>query len=277
MRFNVEEAIRKRTSVRTYSSKMVDRETQDKILNYADTIDNPLGSVSRFKFIDKKSNEDGEKLGTYGVITGAELYLGAAVKDETFSMESLGYELEELILYMTSLGFGTCWLGGTFNKGAFAKEMNLEENEAFPIITPVGYQAGKRSFAEIIMQSAVKPRKRMPWEKLFFFEGFDIPLTKEQAGLYELPLEMVRLAPSAVNRQPWRVVLKDNNLHFFKASADKKESSNLDLQRLDVGIALCHFNLTAKECGIDGKIERKCPQDIDIPDNMTYIASWVKK
>lgn len=64
---------------------------------------------------------------------------------------ALGYSLEKVILYCTSLGLGTVWLGGTFNKGNFAKAVNLKENEILPIVSPVGYEGGKKSlFAKVV-------------------------------------------------------------------------------------------------------------------------------
>lgn len=53
--------------------------------------------------------------------------------------ESLGYVFEKIVLYITSLGLGTCWLGGSFNKADFEKAITLEEDEFIPVISPMGY------------------------------------------------------------------------------------------------------------------------------------------
>ena len=42
--------------------------------------------------------------------------------------------------------------------------------------------------------------------------SFAEPLTEEEAGDYQFPLEMLRLAPSAVNKQPWRVVADERTV-----------------------------------------------------------------
>ena len=53
---------------------------------------------------------------------------------------------------------------------------------------------------------------------------------------------MVRLAPSAVNRQPWRVVREGTDYHFYlKHDKGYVSSATGDLQKVDMGIALCHF------------------------------------
>jgi hypothetical protein len=43
-----------------------------------------------------------------------------------------------------------------------------------------------------------------------------------------------------------------------------------------VGIAICHFQLAAEEQGMAGYFERKDPE-MDFDENLSYIATWVKK
>jgi len=63
----------------------------------------------------------------------------------------------------------------------------------------------------------------------------------------------VRLAPSAVNRQPWRMVVMDDVVHFYLQRAKSLGGGKLDMQKIDMGIALCHFELMAKELGFKGE------------------------
>ena len=87
------------------------------------------------------------------------------------------------------------------------------------------------------------------------------------------PLEMVRLAPSAVNKQPWRVVIADNAAHFYlKRSKGFGHETDLDMQKIDMGIALCHFALTAKESGLDVRLTQMDSISGSESD-MEYIAS----
>ena len=75
----------------------------------------------------------------------------------------------------------------------------------------------------------------------------------EKDTILEL-LNATRLAPSAVNKQPWRVVVADNAAHFYlqrrKGSTNESHEGKLDMQKVDLGIALCHFALTAEENGL---------------------------
>jgi len=82
----------------------------------------------------------------------------------------------------------------------------LKEDEVMPAVTPIGYAADKRSIRESMMRKGMKSDSRLPFEELFFHGSFQNPLNESDAGIWQLPLEMVRLAPSATNKQPWRVV-----------------------------------------------------------------------
>lgn len=81
----------------------------------------------------------------------------------------------------------------------------------------------------------IKARRSVrTFEELFFDGTFDLPLTREKAGVFAEPLDMVRLAPSAVNKQPWRVVVADNAAHFYlKRSKGFVHGSHLDMQKID--------------------------------------------
>jgi len=49
-----------------------------------------------------------------------------------------------------------------------------------------------------------------------------------------------------------------------------------DLQRADMGIAMCHFDLTCAELGMKGKWIVKKPEKIDLPALTHYLATWVE-
>lgn len=102
---------------------------------------------------------------------------------------------------------------------------------------------------------------------------FDKPLLVENAEELQSALELVRLAPSAVNGQPWRVVRCGDRVHFYEKRGRGMASDTWDIQKIDMGIALCHFELGAVESGL-------CPvlyvEDPGLPgqDGLIYIASF---
>ena len=290
--FDIERSIRKRRSVRTYDKRKVDLCMREKIMEYAEGLQNPLGPKVTFRLLDKASDPKGDKLGTYGIIKGAELYVGAKIKREEYAPEALGYDFEQLVLYLTDMGLGTCWLGGTFNKGAFAEAMDVQDDEIFTIVSPIGYTADKMSLIEVMMRRGSGGDKRMPWEELFYDGDFGKPIAAGEAdavseaasviGGYAEVLEMVRLAPSAVNRQPWRIVVERGDgdvegvkaFHFYQSGIKADDSESVQMHRIDMGIAICHFHLAALEKGLKGKFERVEPADVDAPENTAYIVTW---
>jgi hypothetical protein len=191
-------------------------------------------------------------------------------------MEDYGYGMERNILFATSLGLGTCWLGGTLNRAGFARRIGLEEGELMPAISPVGYPAGKRSLTDRAFRFMAKSDRRRPWTELFFDGRPGNPLAQEHAGPFAEALEAVRIGPSASNRQPWRVVREGACFHFFlrRTPGYDRMTGEVRLQEVDMGIALCHFELAARESGIPGGWKDSRPS-FD-PEAMEYVVSWVK-
>ncbi len=266
---NITELITARRSVRSYDGITLNERTKEQLLSFAKTIHNPFDIPVDFKFLDAK------KCGLVcPVVNGTDLYVGGKIEALQDASLAFGYSFEAFVLYAQSLGLGTVWLGGTMNRSAFEEAMSLKENELMPCATPIGYAANKMSVRENMMRRAIKADERLPFEKLFFDGSFDTPLTKEKAHKFATPLEMVRLAPSAVNKQPWRVVVTGNTAHFYlKRSKGFGSDRKLDMQMIDLGIALCHFALTAQENGLGIKFVKQDP-NLTTSSDVEYIASY---
>jgi nitroreductase len=276
--FSVEEAVKKRYSVRNYAPQAIEADKNREIELFVDSLDNPFGKEVTFHYLDNRGLADQQKLGTYGVIKGAKRYIGTSIKVEPMALEALGYELETAMLYLAHLGLGTCWLGGTFNRKGFAKAMDIGEDALFPAVTPYGYAAPKMHMTETLMRKMIRADQRKPWEQLFFSEDFRTPLTKEAAGDLAFPLDMLRLGPSASNKQPWRVLLKGNTCHFYEyKEPGYSDAFPYDIQRIDMGIAAAHFDHSAKEKGIRGHFDTAAEPALTLPDHMEYAYSWIRE
>ena len=276
MKFPMEETVKTRYSVRTFKDQPLSLDARTKIESYITTLSNPFAASVTFRMLESKAAVNEEKLGTYGMIKGATEYFGATVSQGDLSLEGLGYEFEKLILYAASLGLGTCWLGGTFNRSEFAKAMDVKENDIFPAISPIGYPADRKSLKEFLVRRAVKADKRKKWEELFYNMNFASPLSQTEAGVYAFPLEMIRLAPSASNKQPWRIVRDGKSYHFYKTTAPGySDKLGFDVQLVDMGIAACNFHLAAMEKDLAGGFKVLPAPAIAVPENTGYIFSWV--
>ena len=280
--------IRARRSVRSYAGDKLLPADKKKITGFIkkehDTV---FGTLPRFEFIDASDldPEELKNLGTYGFITGTRYFIAGIIKksdDGPRLLVDLGYVFEKIILFLTDLNLGTCWLGGTFNKKGFSSKVTLKEDEIMPGVSPVGTIADKRTLKSSIIRTLAGSKNRKPWEKLFFSDSFSNPLDKSDSGQYAEALEMVRIAPSASNLQPWRAIKeKDKDVfHFFikRSKFYQRRSLYLNLQYIDMGIALCHFKLTALELGLGGEWE--VMEDIEknkgygIASNTEYMITW---
>lgn len=270
----IEETIKKRVSTRTYDSKNLSKNDKEKLMNAISQLTNPFGENVRIHLIEKDIASNGEKLGTYGVIKGANTYLGVTVDKSEFGLIAAGYQFENLVLIATDMGLATVWLAATFSRAQFEKAMDIQKDELFPAISPIGYATGKKSITESLMRMTMKSDKRKSWDEIFFENSFENPLSKKAANEYARPLEMVRVAPSATNAQPWRVVKKQGSYHFFETHKSNASEDEKMIKKVDLGIALSHFHQTALEHGLTGHFEKQEDIKIDIPDHTNYIISW---
>ncbi len=261
--------IRERRSVRTFDGNAPSAEHAKLIMDFAKNVINPYGLAIDWKLLDV--DEDGL---SSPVIVGAKTYIAGKMKRTRYAEEAFGYAFEKVVLFVQSLGMGTTWIAGTMNRSAFEKAMGVSESEVMPCVSPLGYPAKKMSLRESLMRKGVRADSRLPFGELFFDGSFDKALTELSSGKLASVLEAVRLAPSAVNKQPWRIVICDGRAHFYeKQSHGYVSDSGWDIQKIDMGIALCHFELQAKECGLDVSFETADP-GIRTPDDVYYIASY---
>jgi len=263
------ETIQKRRSVRTYNGEPLSEVHIAQIKQYISQLQAPFDVKARIELISTYVNDKPVKLGTYGWIKGACNYLTLIYEEAPFAETAAAFMFEQAVLFCTDLGLGTCWLGGSFNSNDFKKLIHLETGEMLRIVSPVGYageKTKKRFLEKYIVNAEKKHSTRKPFGYLFFNNSFSKSLTEANAGLYLTPLEMVRLAPSANNKQEWRVLLKDETLHFYMKPYKRFDT-------IDMGIALCHFALTCKELGIEGKFE--ILKDYPANEKLRYVISWI--
>jgi nitroreductase len=279
--------IKIRKSIRSYGNDELKDEVKKNIVDIIKKDHKTIfGCKKRFEFVDASNLEPDEikNLGTYGMITGPKYFIVGVIKknNKDFCLVDFGYVFEKIILHMTDLGLGTCWLGGTFNKKGFSNKATLEKDEVIPGISPVGIISKKRHLKSSMIRTFAGSKKRKKWDKLFFNDSFSSPLEEYDSGSYKVPLEMVRQGPSASNLQPWRIIKEKNknNFHFFikRSKFYPRRAIYLNLQYIDLGIALSHFELSVLELGIKGEWEEvdgiSDNKKYKIPPNIEYVVSW---
>ena len=275
--------IKKRYSCRSYRNEPLaedDKSAVEKLL--AQKIAGPFGSTPQFVLLSSEPGDSGslKKLGTYGFIKNPAAFVAGYVRESEMDLEDYGYCMEKIILTLTGMGLGSCWIGGSFRKSSFTERAGITNDEIIPAVASTGYIADKETITDRIVKAGAGSKKRKPWDELFSNEKFK-PLHLSVNDPYTEALEMVRLAPSASNRQPWRVVNNTgtNIFHFYMERTASYTISNklfklADLQRIDMGISMCHFELTASENGLRGKWIKK-ETEINAPAGWEYTVTWI--
>ncbi len=225
--------VRTRKSVRTFDGRALSDADREKLMQYTQTITNPFGIPVEFVLLDAKEHGLSSP-----VIQGEQLYITGKVPKVPYCEEAFGYSFEKLVLYAWSLGIGTTWIGGTMKRERFEQAAQVKEGEMMPCVSPLGYPAKKRSLKETAMRAGLRADKRLDALQMFYSVDFSISMQMDEKIVQDA-LEAVQLAPSAVNKQPWRIVRRKNAFHFYVKHSLRHEG--MDIQKVDLGIAICHF------------------------------------
>ena len=186
-------------------------------------------------------------IGSYGKVKGAPHVL-VFVGDERahFVDQHLGYAGEGIVLEAAALGLDTCWVAGFFDPKAATELVKLAPGERIYAVSPLGHSPETMGLAERGMRGIAGAHKR----KAFVIVA---PGASEAAGWPRWAVgavETARLAPSAVNRQPWRFRMEDGALVIAKDGASEMPKVT---KRLDCGIAMLHAEIGALASGVAGE------------------------
>ena len=260
------DVVMSRKSVRTYDGRKLTPEDMASIKDFAAAITNPWDIKVDWVFMDAEEFDLSSP-----VLAGEKQYVAGLVDKVPYADVAFGYSFEKFVLYAWSLGIGTVWIGGTMKRAHFEESAGLTEGRRMPCISPLGYPAARRSIKETMMRKGVKADVRKPLGELFFDGNLDTPL--EETGSIRRAMEMVRWAPSAVNKQPWRIIRKDGSYHFYEKKDKGYVSDEVgDMQKIDIGISIYHFVAGLKEEGLDPAVITEDPA-IAVDAEMEYIAT----
>jgi len=165
----------------------------------------------------------------------AKYCIGFYSEDKSLALENVGFIGQQLDLLLQSQGIATCWWGMKKPKKEFKKVDGLDC---------------------FITMMAGMPTKE---EKREYPNGFkrkaaaDIIVGDVASDeLSDKLIEAVRIAPSAVNRQPWLVGNDEDKYNFYlKKSANPLDLIIGDMRNIDLGIAIAHLFVQAKAEGFN--------------------------
>jgi hypothetical protein len=241
-------AINVRCSRRNYAKgRRIEAETRDR-LHFTCNSFRPYKSA-RVEFISEPPDDIfANAMGFYGNIKNAPAFF-AFIGDTSDPgvQEKMGYTGEGIILEATSHGLGTCWVALTYKASAVKSMVSMDKNEALLAVSPVGYSAEQWTFEEKMFSGFGANHKRNKLSSMV--KGLPRDRWPEWAVC---AVEAARLAPSAVNRQPWTFEVGTETITV--ATRGVGPEFNV-AKRLDCGIAMLHIELGALNKGARGRWE----------------------
>lgn len=186
-------------------------------------------------------------IGKYGKIKGADCFVAFIGRmDSPSANEKVGYTGEGIILEATALGLATCWVAGFYRPEIAAELAGAASNERVLAVSPIGYSDERWTLEERLMSGFGRSHKRKPLNELISAYQGEISNKIDIKTI----LEAARVAPSAVNRQPWRFTVESDGIII---STDNTNDSFNIPKRLDCGITMLHIEVASLKLGIKGK------------------------
>jgi len=253
------EAIRRRFSVRHYQAKPIPEEILETIEKASRTC-TPLDE--KIQMHCHLIKEGKQVAGLMTLQTGRSWLFGSAphfiiataLETPGYMLET-GFRMEQMVVLATTQGLGTCWIGGLFTEEQIAGFLKLPDGERVIAITPLGYPDNSfygRTVHNLMHVHTPGSQRRKPIEQIVSGPKFGLPLETSDRELLEV-LELTRLAPSWTNSQPWRFLVDGDDIIALAEIKSSRFYHGKLYYRLDVGIAMSHFYLSAKELGWQGK------------------------
>lgn len=217
--------IKNRVSRRKFEKEPITGSDKESIISLINQLNEASGLT--MVFLEDGSSAFGKLSKSYGLFTNVRsLVLMKGKKEDKDLKEKIGYYGEELVLAITDLGLGTCWVGGTFDK----EELVIDGSDELVCVIVVG-KVAEPSLTEKMVRSAMHRKMKGMEERIVSSE----PLPE----WVENGMKAVFLAPSAKNTQKAMFKYENNML-----SAEIVNDYPMDM--IDLGIAKKHFEIEAR-------------------------------
>lgn len=223
---NVYEAIFNRRSVRKFQMKPLEADLLEKVRKMIANA-SPLDGNSKVEFeIYENLNKKKSAKGLWKV--EAPYYLLVYCDSTPAGYRNAGYVAEQIVLYMTTKEIGTCYLGST--------KVGPGEKNGMKRFLVIAFGE-----AEGNLYRDMEDAHRLPLSTLCTY--------KDEPGEYlKKILKSARMAPSAMNTQPWRFIVYADRLYVFaKKESIPQPKLMVAMRDFNMGIMLCHIMLSAEE------------------------------
>jgi len=179
----------------------------------------------------------------------APYYIAVYASDTEKGLVNAGYMLQQLDLWLSAHGIGSCWL----HMMTPDQENAAADGMSCQITMSIGYSD------ENIYRSELSEFRRKRLDQI------------TNGGDYDTELEAVRIAPSATNSQLWYFEQAGSRIRAYRLNDNQGNDVYRKLHVMDMGIALCHLYLSASHNGTFGGFARE--KDGTRKNDADYILS----
>ena len=182
----------------------------------------------------------------------APYFLAAFSEVKDGYLTDMGFMLQQMDLFFSANGIGSCWQG---------------------VLKPTGELRTNRNLEFVISLAFGSPGEKLHRESINEFKRKSLEQIRNTKGIDEL-MDPVRLAPSASNNQPWFFTGEDNLIHAYAVKPGFIKVDIMEkLHRVDMGIAICHLWIVTRHFGKKFEIVENPAARDNPPKGYYYIAS----
>lgn len=254
---NLYDAIFERRSVRNFRMEPVDEKILESIPAFLEEIE-PIFPEIRTEVIVYENISKKEKLSGFSNIS-APYYAAVFAEAKEKSDMNAGFLMQQLSLYLTTRGLGSCFMGTVRKKDKRMEELGMR------CVIVMAFGQGKGSVVRHDYEA-----KRLSLDDLCAY--------KEEPKTWVMKLlEVARMAPSSLNSQPWRFVVYENRIHVFSKKPVVGHSAFGRFNEFNFGIMYANILIAAEEIWADiDLIKLENINHKNLPNNQ-YVLSILAK
>lgn len=219
--------------------------------------------------------------GYKGVMIEAPVYLVLLSEDKPQYIENAGYVGERAILKARDLGVDSCWVSYE-DEATIKRTLNIDSDKKVVALIALGYADTKKtvegsaktgsnySKADISMGS--NGSERISLEEMVYIDQWGNTATAEileERALLDA-FSYARMAPSALNKQPWRFIVDGGKVVL---AIDNENYKGSYLNKIDAGIVMLYFGVILDVTMFDSKWGfDELEGNYNIPSNYTVVG-----
>lgn len=253
---NYEDLIRNRKSTRDFKNDLVDDHKLESLIDWFKQSPRLVPDIELQAKLFINGQQVFEKLdgiaGYNGKMIQAPHYILIISENKEGYIENTGFMGESMILKAVKEGIDTCWVNFS-NSKAVKDVLGIQTNKEITGIIAVGYGLDKKkilhtldtgdNYSKADMQVIDDNTSfRYALEQIVFHKKWGESINYEQLEMRGLvdAFSYARLAPSVLNKQPWRFILDDSIVVLVIKEDDKVKQKD---EKMDAGIVMLYFYL----------------------------------